>query len=365
MIKLKVNIIKMGYLWVMACSVLMVLGACKKEKINLNQVQVIGSHNSYKIAIEEPLLDYLYEIDSSKALALQYDHPTIAKQLDLGLRNLELDVFYDPEGGYYSDPHGLELVKQRGAEAAPFDLHGDLKKPGLKMFHIQEIDFRSHNLLFKEGLKEIKDWSDRHKDHWPIFILINAKDSKIPNTRDPFKFDNEALNKIDEEIREVFKGDRLITPDAVRGHYSTLEEAVLHNNWPLLKKVTGKVLFVLDENEEKIGRYLKTYPNLENAALFVNRKEGNPEAGFRIINDPVKDHDYIKELVSRGYMVRTRADAGTKEARGNDYQRFEKAKSSGAQVISTDYYIPTRLFPSKFQVVLEGGGYQKLNENQK
>jgi len=36
-------------------------------------------------------------------------------------------------------------------------------------------------------------------------------------------------------------------------------------------------------------------------------------------------------------MVRARADAETKESRTDDYTKFEKAKESGAQVISTDY----------------------------
>jgi hypothetical protein len=37
-------------------------------------------------------------------------------------------------------------------------------------------------------------------------------------------------------------------------------------------------------------------------------------------------------------MVRTRSDAGTLEARKNDYTRFFAALTSNAQIISTDYY---------------------------
>jgi hypothetical protein len=84
--------------------------------------------------------------------------------------------------------------------------------------------------------------------------------------------------------------------------------------------------------------------------LFVNSPEGNPEAAFQIINNPVKDFEYIKTLVEKGYLVRTRADAGAKESRTNDYTKFEKAKESGAQVISTDYYIPSIFYDSSFKV---------------
>ena len=114
--------------------------------------------------------------------------------------------------------------------------------------------------------------------------------------------------------------------------------------------VKGKFLFVLDEKQEKIARYLKGQSHLKDRVLFVNAKEGHPEAAFRIVNNPQKDFKYIQSLVAKGYMVRTRSDSETKEARTNDYTRFEIAKASGAQVISTDYYAPSALINSKFKV---------------
>ena len=146
----------------------------------------------------------------------------------------------------------------------------------------------------------------------------------------------------------------------MRGDFETVEEAILKKGWPELSKLKGRFLFVLDEKEEKINRYLENHPLLKNGVLFVNSKEGNPEAAFRIINDPIKEFEYIKELVAKGYMIRTRADAGTKESRTNDYERFEKAKASGAQVISTDYYIPTKLYNSTFKVSFENDIYERI-----
>ncbi len=326
----------------------------------LNDIQVIGSHNSYKMAIEGPLWDYLYTQDSSGAKSLQYDHIPIEKQLDLGLRNLELDVFYDPEGGRFSNPKGLEIVKASGKAPLAFDVSGKLAQPGLKLFHIQDIDFRSHYLLFKDCLKALKNWSETHPNHTPVFILMNTKDKVIDGLTPPLSFTKRAYDDLDNEIRSVFSNDQLITPDDVRGHYNTLEEAVLTKGWPNLETSKGKFLFVLDEKAEKIGRYLEGHPALKGRVLFANSKEGNPEAAFRIINNPIKDFDYIQQLVAKGYMVRTRADAGTKEARTNDYSKFIKAKASGAQVISTDYYIPTGLFPSTFKVSFEDGTYERI-----
>ncbi len=330
------------------------------KEIKLNEIQVIGSHNSYKIGIERPLFDYLLKTKPTLS-GLEYEHIQLSEQLNLGLRGLELDVFYDPEGGYYSDPKGLEIVKSLGAEPEPFDVEQKLQLPGLKIFHVQEIDFRSHQLLFKDALWELKKWSQANEGHTPIIITLNAKDGEIPNTRKPLPFTAEALQSIDTEIREVFEEERLITPDMVRGNFETLEQAVLTNGWPLLNEVENRFLFVLDEGDKKTNEYLSGFPNSKGAVLFVNKEEGNPNAAFRIINDPIGNFEKIKNLVALGYMVRTRADADTKEARENDYDRFEKAKASGAQVITTDYYLPGKLFKSDFKVIFENGGYERNN----
>lgn len=316
----------------------------------LNEIQVIGSHNSYKSEMPAEILDYLNEINPETSKSLAYEHIPLEKQLDLGLRNLELDVFHDPLGGRYSNPKGLEIIRSQRENMSEFDPEKVLNQPGLKLFHVQDLDFHSHYLLFADALKALKKWSENNPDHSPIFILINAKDGNIPGTQSTLPFTASALDSIDLEIKTYLGLDHLITPDMVKGEYPTLESAVLAGNWPLLEEVKGRFLVVLDENEEKINRYLQAKPELKNAVLFVNQKEGNPTAGFRIINDPVKNESYIQDLVKQGYLVRTRSDSGTQEARAVDYSRFEKAKSSGAQVISTDYYQPSRLFSSTYQV---------------
>jgi hypothetical protein len=99
--------------------------------------------------------------------------------------------------------------------------------------------------------------------------------------------------------------------------------------------------------------------------MFVDAVEGHPCAAVRILNDPVKDEDYIRRLVAQGFLVRTRADADTKEARENDFSRFEHAQNSGAQIISTDYYLPSRFFDSPYQVIFEDARFvQKRVLNQ-
>ena len=334
-------------------------GNQQSTDIRLNDIQVIGSHNSYKIAIEKPLMDYLLNLNPATS-SLEYEHISLSEQLNFGLRGLELDVFHDPEGGYHSNPAGLEIVRSAGQEPLPFDPEGKLKEAGLKIFHVQDIDFRSHQLLFKEALLELKEWSNSNPGHTPIIITMNTKDGIVPRTRDPLPFDAEALKNIDTEIRNVLSEEQLITPDLVRGNFKTLQEAVMDQGWPLLKEVKNRFLFVLDEGDVKSDLYLSQFPHLKGAVLFVNKKEGHAQAAFRIINDAVGKFDQIKELVAKGYMVRTRADSDTREARNNDYTKFEKAKASGAQIITTDYYIPSTLFESDYKVKFDDGKFERI-----
>lgn len=333
------------------------------SQLKLNEIQVIGSHNSYKKAIDPKLWELIKLFNADLAKSLQYEHISITEQLNLGLRNLEIDVVHDPEGGRFQSPLGNTLLNIFLDEPISYDIDNELSKPGLKVMHQPDFDFKSHNLTFIDCLKEIKNWSKSNKDHIPVIITMNTKDKKynIPGTIDLLPFTKDALNVIDEEILTVFNSGELITPDFIQGDYNSLEEAILAKGWPSIEELKGRILFVLDEKGEKLNDYLNDDKSLTEKVMFTNSEEGNPTAAFRIINDPVADQEYIKRLVQQGYLVRTRADAGTLEARNNDYGRFEKAMSCGAQIITTDYYITSKLFNSTFQIIFDEGNYIRKN----
>uniref|UniRef100_UPI003F710F89 Ca2+-dependent phosphoinositide-specific phospholipase C n=1 Tax=Dyadobacter sp. TaxID=1914288 RepID=UPI003F710F89 len=63
------------------------------DHLKINKTQVIGSHNSYKQAIDPLLFKAFTQKDSAAASSLDYDHIPNTAQLDLGLRNLEIDVY--------------------------------------------------------------------------------------------------------------------------------------------------------------------------------------------------------------------------------------------------------------------------------
>jgi hypothetical protein len=330
----------------------------------MNQTQVIGSHNSYKQAISASLWSLLLVRDPQRMLGLEYSHLPLTRQLDLGLRKLELDVVHDPEGGRYADPLGPKIVAQAGLPAGPpYDPHGVMKEPGLKVLHVQDIDFRTNVYTFRQALEELKSWSDAHPWHLPVAVTMNAKDGKVDRegSTQPLPFDKAAFDAWDAEIRSVLPPEKLLTPDDVRGEYSSLEAAVLAHAWPTLQEARGRFLFVLDERGEKLETYVEGHPSLEGRMMFVNAEEGRPEAAFRIINDPVEDFHRIQHLVRSGYLVRTRADANTMEARSADYSRMRAAFASGAHFVSTDYYVPNPKFGTGYQVKLPGGGPGRWN----
>lgn len=120
-------------------------------------------------------------------------------------------------------------------------------------------------------------------------------------------------------------------------------------------------MFALDNEGALRDRYLDGHPALEDRVMFVTADRPNaPEAAWFKVNDPVKDFDRIQRLVRDGFLVRTRADADTRQARANDGSQRDKALASGAQFVSTDYAEPDRRF-SDYRVRLPGGVVARAN----
>ena len=338
------------------------MGTEPLDELPINRIQVIGSHNSYKQAIDPALFNMIRDADSATARSLEYSHISLSDQLSLGLRNLEIDIYADAKGGKYAHPNGINWEGAQN-QVTPYDPKGVMNEPGFKVFHVQDIDFRSNCLTFKNCLQELKTWSDAHKDHYPVFITMNAKDDTIqrPGFTLPEKFTAEVFDQLDKTIRENLGPDNLITPDDIRGNYSTLESAVLAGHWPTMGAARGKFIFILDEQGDKRATYISGHPSLHNRVLFADAEAGTPEAAFLIMNDAIQDSAKIRRLVQKGYIVRTRADADTEEARRNDKTRFHAACASGAQIITTDYYRKSDFFPSDYVIHFDDGGYLREN----
>jgi len=306
--------------------------------LKLNQIQVIGTHNSYHAGIA-PNEARLWQIKNPEGFkGLDYRHQALTRQLDSGVRQIELDIFADSQGRRFALPAGPRMVAEANLPPdPPFDPEGAMLKPGFKVMHMQDIDYRSVCQPFVACLKEVRMWSRAHPHHIPIFILVETKQSSREGTMEltPAEpFTPAVFDALDAEIRSVFAPGGLITPDDVRGPYATLNEAVLAGNWPTLKSARGKVMFLMDQRWAA-SVYAQGHPSLRGRVLFTNAVPGDPDAAFTECNDgPAAT---ISELVRKGYLVRTRTDDSTKEARINDTRRRDAMIPSGAQILSTDY----------------------------
>ncbi|HEY0107731.1 MAG TPA: phosphatidylinositol-specific phospholipase C1-like protein, partial [Rhizomicrobium sp.] len=311
------------------------------RNLHLNDIVTVGTHNSYKAAIPARIMSLVRFGSSKAAKELDYAHVPLAAQLDDGARAIELDVVYDPQGGLYDNPAGAAMT----GETLSADYVAQMKQPGFKVMHVQDIDFHAVCITFVACLKDLKAWSDGHRDHVPILVTINAKDDEIamPGSVTPLKFDAAAFDALDAEIFSVFARADLVTPDDVQGDAPTLRDAVLTKGWPTLGETRGKFLFALDEEGDKIKAYIGGRKSLEGRALFVNVAEDSPAAAYITLNE-TGDIPRIADDVKKGFLARTRADADTMEARANDTARRDKALASGAQYVSTDYMRPDLRF---------------------
>jgi hypothetical protein len=333
--------------------------------LRLNQIQVIGSHNSYHIRPEEPLWSALKAFDPALAASLEYTHAPLAQQFDAQeVRQIELDVFADPNGGLYDQRHILPVLGLVADSGEPA-----LEQPGFKVLHVQEIDFLSRCLTFVNCLQQVKSWSDAHRGHLPFAILVELKDDPIPDPVNagfvtPHPIGPAELDALDAEIRSVFPPARVITPDSVRGERATLEDAVLHGRWPRLGDARGKVLFLMDNGGGFRSDYLAGHPSLTGRMLFTNANPGDPDAAFVKRNDPLGSNlAQIQDLVRKGYVVRTRADADTVQARTGDTTMRDAAFASGAQWVSTDYPVPSLSAPfgTGYVAQIPGGSPARCN----
>jgi hypothetical protein len=312
--------------------------AQQDKVVKINQIQVIGSHNSYHSGFAPGERKYL-EMKNPKALrSLDYRHAPLVNQLDGGVRQIEIDVFADTKGGRYAHLPIDDAAVKAGLPADPnFDPNHEMDKPGFKVMHIQGVDQRSTCHTFVRCLTQVREWSKQHPQHLPIFILVETKEDDGKQregmiTTEPFT--RPVFDALDAEIRSVFQPGEYITPDEVRGSAMTLNQAIRAGGWPTLEKARGRVVFLLDQRKVETV-YTEGHPSLQGRVLFTNAEPGKPDAAFTEQNDGSKET--IDALVKQGYLVRTRTDEGTEAARTNDTTRRDLALASGAQMISTDY----------------------------
>lgn len=314
-------------------AVLLALGLPATAELRLNAIQAIGSHNSYHVAPPEAIVGLLSRFNKDAA-AWNYTHPPLKEQLGLGIRQFELDVFANPEGGLFADPLGMKLAAAARTELPPFDPDGLLKKPGFKVLHVPDVDCWSNTPTLAGAFSELADWSEKHPDHLPVMVLVECKDRPHPPLpTKPEPFTRARLLELEKEILSRLPAERILRPDDIRGESPTLREAVLGRGWPELGDLRGRFILCLDNTDAIRDRYLEGNPSLEGRLMFVSAPDDrHPAAAWFKRNDPRREFDDIRALVKAGFLVRTRSDT-----RAPDPAMRERAFASGAQWISTDH----------------------------
>jgi hypothetical protein len=312
-----------------------------KQSLRMNEIQVIGTHNSYHRELSKAEVaahDAVYGGAPIYENFLAYSHASLPNQLARqGMRGLELDLFPDPAGGLYANP----LLRQRLAAGPLTD--PEWYRPGIKVLHTEDLDYNSTCIRLVTCLSLVRTWSRANPAHVPLLILLELK------ATDPIAgalggvpvppWDGAALDNLDAEIRLVFRPGELITPDDVRRRGPTLEQSVLQRGWPSLRSARGRVMFLMDNDPGPISAaYTAGRPSLQGRVLFTNSRPGRPDAAFVKRNEPTGANlEQIQALVRAGYVVRTRSDEPLITVLSGDQTRLRSALASGAQVVSTDF----------------------------
>lgn len=304
------------------------------EGVRLDQIQVIGSHNSYHAGLAPQIAVLLARRDPKAAQGLDYAHADLPAQFDRGIRQIELDVYADSVGGRFAHPQSARWLAEAGLPPAETGDGAVMRRPGFKVMHIPDIDQRATCQPLLACLGQIRAWSRAHPGHLPLFVLLEIEQGSRPPLTEPEHFTARSFDALDGEIRSVFAPGELLTPDRVRGEAASLRDAVAARGWPGVDAARGKVIFLLDQRSNR-DLYLKDHPGLRGRVAFTNAPPDAEDAAFTELNDGPPEA--IAALVRRHMLVRTRADADTREGRSGDPARRDAALASGAQLVSTDY----------------------------
>ena len=261
------------------------------EEIRLNDLTMKGTHNSYHV--KTPGIAALNPENN-------YTHAELNVQADrLGVRQFELDVHFIP---------GM----------------------GLRVYHTT-LDPSSNCEEFSVCMNVLLNWSNENPEHAPLWIFVEPKN--VPVVVDEL----DILEMIQSEIAATWPTNKTITPADVQGDAADLRTAITTEGWPTLESSRGKTLFVLLDKTEIRDLYVERNPTLENQTMFAIVDENHSLASIISFVNPDSHGDRLRDASDLGFMVRTRPDEATNEAREVNYTRFEKALDTGANFITTDF----------------------------
>ncbi len=287
--------------------------------VKFNEVAFLGTHNSYKMGTTEAFKKLYNALDVLTFGAVKreignFSADTLTEQLQLGIRNLEIDI---------------ETVV-RGEEIS------------FVVSHIPYIDNVSSCYDFKGALEEIKLWSDNNPGHLPVSIIIEPK-SGVPAIDGMRNFNIDYANALDSLVRSVL-GETLLSPEEMMGDYPTFKKMRKNDGWLELGGTLGKVLVLLHDCDVT-DEFIAQDETIKSRAMFpmlryADRKKSY--TSFILDNEPDKALEHEAESIEKHKLiVRTRADSFPNFSE----KRYESVSKCSSQIISSDYVVRTEDTP--------------------
>ncbi len=253
----------------------------------INQLQLLGTHNSYHI---QPIIPF--------SSTFRYSHEPIPNQLERGVRHLEIDCHFNRRTNRWV------------------------------VYHIAILD-SSVNCgdCLRDCLLQVKNWSDKNNYHTVLVIYIEPK--TIFNAH-PFCVGNDdyIFLHLESEVLSVFPIDQIIIPLQIQGNYSTLSEAVQKRGWPSVQSTRGKALFVL--NFWKENGHCREYYEKKHSPLFFMRTNDDHVDSVFVEMGSIGNKATITKYLKKNYFVRT--GVGVTES------SIQASVDYGAQLLATDEY---------------------------
>lgn len=280
-----------------------------EDGVKLNELAVIGTHNSYQLLTNTPkrLLKKIIKVvsfglDTDKT---EFEMDTITVQLEHGVRKFELD---------------LQTV----------DKDGDVS---FIVTHDPITDNVTSCYNLEKTLEEVSLWSDNNPGHLPVYLLIEPK-ANLTTIKNMKNFNLTYALELDKLVKEAL-GDRLLTPAEAMGDFASFIDMRTADSWPTLKECAGKIIVLLHPNAIS-QEYINTDPSIKTQSMFpvLGMERADESYASFILNNDAGSAAYHSSTVNeKNLIVRTRAD----EYPHFSDERYAQANASGAQIVTTDY----------------------------
>ena len=345
--------------------------------LRLNQLQLVGSHNSYRRHTYQPIFDLIQWFGADRARGDQRRSRgttttcRCAEQLtDYGMRALELDLFNDPAGGRFYERQGLQL-RQR-ADRRPTSRSCD--EPGHEGAARPRLRLRDAPPDVRvRAARDRRRGATRIPRHLPLFIHIESKAvDRRRRAHQPGVHGRGAVRRggrrraghRDPVRVRAARASSRPTRCAARTRRWTRRSPPRAGRWSR-RVAAGRC------SSWKGRRSSPTWRARPASAgrLIVRAVDARRARTRRSCSATTRSADSQRSPIwsRRGYIVRTMADSSTVEARSGDRTRMNAAFTSGAHIVSTDYYRPDPRgnMPgsgwSNYAVALPGGGPARSN----